>query len=602
MSGEVADPSPAIERAPDKSRFEELVSLVTRNDRHHDRIDEIDTRISVSGTRGKSTLVRWLHDKLVEREFDTYAKITGDEPLSIYNGTEWVIPRTGRTTLYENETEIRRFFPMDAIVVENQGISPYTTRLVNTRYVRPQHVVIPNIREDHLDTLGGNRERITRALARSIPKGSHVICGEQAESVRSYFATEVAERDAEVTFVDVPEEFGHIPGAELVYCLDETLRAVTGEGLERGDAQEYLDEFRVDWQYLPEGRVYDASSVNDVQSTEAFRRALLAGGDELVQPLIYLRRDRPGRTASYSRYVDVLYERGVVEKVRVVDGHAEAFDARTDVPVVRHDDREEPAEVLEAALSDGWPVVLMGNATPDFMVEMRQHIDEAASAGPVSPGPQPLETTSLESVAEDAAQILVLDRDPPGETNGICSDLLTLPGNEAGMVVGLDRPVTDHIDEWAAKPSDARPNQLAFVSVGETLRSAAAATPSGVPAGSTGSYTTDLPAAPEGFGPVTAVEWPELGTAISNTLGELDADGEDVSVCVNSLGGLLDQRSLEDAFRTLHTLGRQLEASGVTAHYHMSTVGRHGHTVATLKPLFDVVITVNENGDSWVHR
>lgn len=572
------------------SRLEELVSLVARNERHQDRLAEVETRISVTGTRGKSTLARWLHNHLVERDYDTYAKITGDEPLSMYNGTEWLIPRSDRVTLYENEREIKRFFPMDAMVVENQGIRPYTTRLVNTRYVDPTHVVVPNIREDHLDTLGGNRERITRAIARSIPEGGRVICAEQVEPVRRYIAEELDERDAVVTYVDVPEEFAHIPGAELVYCLDETLRAVDGSGIDRATAEAYLADFRVEWRHLPAGRVYDASSVNDVQSTEAFRRALVAGTDETVQPLIYLRRDRPGRTASYARYMNVLAARDEIQLVRVVDGHAEAFAARTDPPVRIHDPSEDPESVLADALVYGWPVVLMGNATPEFMVELRRVIDEKTVEAPGPPGPQPLATTSLGTVAETAEQVLVLHRDPIETTTGICSDLLTIDSHDAAVVVALERSIQDHLGEWEYRPSTALPDQLAVVGVGDPTRSAAATTPEPLPTG---------PDA-EVFGPITAVELPTLASGLAETVADMEAPSASTAVCIDSLNGLLAERGPEDTFKIIDILNRQLADLGVTVHYHLSTVGLDHQTIGTLRPLFDVVITVNEQGDSWV--
>lgn len=591
MSGEAAGPAGDVDRSP--PYLSEFASVLTRSDRHRDRLAAIDVRVTVAGTRGKSTLVRWLHDELVDREYDTYAKVTGTEPLSIYNGTEWLIPRSGRTTLYENEREIRRFAPEDAIVVENQGITPYTTRLVNTRYVRPTLAVVPNVREDHLDTLGGDRERITRALARSMPEGVHVICGEQGESVRGYFATELDRRDATVTFVDVPAEFGLVPGAELVYCLDETLREVDGRGLDRSRAERYLESFAVEWRHLPDGRVFDAASVNDVQSTEAVRRALLAGSEEVVQPLVYLRRDRPGRTASYARYLELLYEQGLVEQVRVVDGHASAFDARTSVPVVAHEPSERPAAVLTAALADGWPVIVMGNATPAFMTELRDAIEERAAVPP-RPGARPLETASLDAVARDAAQILVLDRAPRETTNGLCSDLLTVPSADRALIVTLARSIDVHLDEWAGRPAAETPDRLGFVGVGDASRSVASPGDS--------SPTGRLPEAGT-VGPVTTVDdLTRLGGALAHALAELDAEAHAVSVCFDSVTRLVEDRSLEDAFRLLHVITRQLESAGATAHYHLSTADEDGQTVATLKPLFDVVITRNEEGDRWIHR
>lgn len=50
-------------------------------------------------------------------------------------------------------------------------------------------------------------------------------------------------------------------------------------------------------------------------------------------------------------------------------------------------------------------------------------------------------------------------------------------------------------------------------------------------------------------------------------------------------------------FRVLHVLRQQLSQSGVSAHYHLSTDARDEQTIATLTPLFDAVVTVNEQGE-----
>lgn len=590
MSGRTSETRREIDPEPSPPYLAELKSVLTRNDRQQDRLDEIDVRISIAGTRGKSTLTRWLHDELVDREFDTYAKITGREPLSIYNGFEWIVPRGERVTLYENELEIRRFFPMDAIVIENQGITPYTTRLVNTRYVRPTLMIVPNLREDHLDTLGDDRERIVRALARSVPADTHVICGAQASTVRDYFARELRQRDARVTFVDVPPEFVAVPGAELVYCLDEALRAVDGRGLDRSRAEEYLESFRVEWRRLPGGRVHDAASVNDVQSTEVIRRALVAD-DELIQPLIYLRWDRPGRTASYARYVDELADRGLIEQVRVINGHKRAFDARTSVPVLAHDPSESAASVLTTALEDDWPVLIMGNANPPFMEELREVIDERARTLPGGQDVRPLANASLTDVAGNGAQILLMDRAPPGSPTDVCPDLLTPPVADHALLVTFSGAVDDHLDDWAARPVAETPDHMGVIAVGETARGAA---------------TTGVPSAPVpgvgSVGPIVALEdVTELGTALPDVLDDLAAPGSSVSVCLDSITDLLEDQSLEDTFRIVHLIGRQLASAGVTAHYHLSAEDQQGITGATLRPLFDSVITVNEDGDRWIH-
>lgn len=569
---------------------QEVTSLVTRSNRHSDRLSEVPVRVSVSGTRGKSTLTRWLHNELLAREYDTYAKLTGDEPLSIFNGREWVVPRGDQVTLYENEREIERFFPMDAIVLENQGITPYTTRLVNTRYLDPTLVVLTNVREDHLDTLGGNRERVARALSRSIPDGAHVICGEQADSVRNYIAEELDQRDATVTFVDVPTEYEHIPGAELVFCLDEALRHTTDTALASDRASEYLDSLRVEWTRLPDGIVFDAASVNDIQSTEAVRRSLVGSTEQVIQPLVYLRRDRPGRTSSYIRYANLLYERGLIEQVRVVDSHGEAFAARTKAPVTHHPHTADPEQVLQSALDDGWPLILMGNATPEFMEELRGVIEDRRTKFPDETAGDRLGLAgSLEHVARPSNQVLLLDDLPRGHHPDICPALLGAGIPDGVLWVSFDDTPDTIRNRWLHHHGPETSPDHRFITVAETQRSRAANPPEvdAVP---------DEPLdAPESTITVTGID--EIIPAISAVLDEWGEDAT-VRVCVDPLMRVLEQRSLMSTFRMLHVLGQELSGSDVNAHYHLSRPDVDEETIRTLAPLFDTVLTVNEQG-TW---
>jgi hypothetical protein len=347
---------------------------------HRRRLSDIGIRISVSGIRGKSTAVRWLHDVLSERGYDTYAKVTGVEPLSIYNGTEHVIDRPPTVRLYENERQLRKFSPIDAAIFENQGIRNYTTRLVNETFVRPHVVFLTNVREDHLDTLGRNRLDITRELARSIPADTHVVCGERNETLTNYLEGELDRRNSTVSYVQVPPEHRDVPGAEIVYGLDPVLRAVDEPPVDEAEIDSSLDRMRASWTRLPEGRVYNAAAVNDPQSTELVRRHLLTNSTEVVQPLLYLREDRLGRTAIFLRYLESLAERGVIEQARVVGWGTQLFSRSASFPVVVHDETSEsPTDVLDDALDDGWPVLLMGNAVSEFMEELVATIDNRAT-------------------------------------------------------------------------------------------------------------------------------------------------------------------------------------------------------------------------------
>jgi hypothetical protein len=370
---------------------ETLAGAVGAGPVHRRRIADVDLRITVMGSRGKSMTTRWLHDVFHERGYDTYAKVTGTSPVSLYNGTEHDIERSEQVRLYENEREIRRYDPEDVMIVENQGIRGYTTRLVNQEFVAPHIVFLTNVREDHLDTLGAGPFSITRELARAVPAGTHVVNGERDSKVREYLEAELHRRNATVSHVRVPSAHATLPGVECLYGINHVLRAAGKPQLSEETLRSYRESLQVSWRELPGGRVYDAADVNDVQSTELVRRSLAGTA---IEPILFLREDRRGRTASFLRYLDVLAEDGIIQQAHVVGTDSTLFARRASFPVFEYDpDETDPDTVLDAALAADQPVVLMGNTVHEFMDQLQACIDERtrpdAASGTVGEATRP---------------------------------------------------------------------------------------------------------------------------------------------------------------------------------------------------------------------
>lgn len=344
---------------------------------HRDRLAELDLRIAVTGVRGKSTTTRWLHDVFDVRGYDTYAKVTGTTPRSIYNGVEHEIQRPAQVRLYENERELATYDPDDVAVFENQGIREYTTRLVNEQYVDPDVIFLTNVREDHLGTLGRERITVARSLARAVPADTHVVNGEQDPRIQRYIERELARRDATVTHVDVPVQAQLSPGIECVYGVDAVLRAVGESPLSDRRLDAYREALTPQWTRLPSGRVYNAADVNDVQSTDLVRRSLTGATDTTIEPLVFLRRDRRGRTASFVRYLSTLSDDGIVDRAHVLGAYNHVFQRRASFPVETYDvDTHPPGAVLDVALASGNPVLIMGNTVDEYMDALRAEIDE----------------------------------------------------------------------------------------------------------------------------------------------------------------------------------------------------------------------------------
>jgi hypothetical protein len=357
-----------------------LVKELTRGFRHRKALRRLDTRIAVAGSRGKTSTTRRLDDVFNRRGYDTLTKITGNHPTLIHNGEVHPIERSGpRVTLYENISVIGEFAPeLDAYaaedigIFENQGITEYTTRFINQQLINPDIVILTNVRQDHNDTLGKTRTNIARSFARSISSGTHVVSGEQHPVLHEYMSEEIERRGGSIEQVDIPDRHEGMIGAETAHAIDAVLEFLDEPPLPEGELEAFLDAIQPEWTRLPNGRVFNAAEVNDVESTEMVRQALTE--DEKILPFVYLRRDRRGRTASFANYVDLLYEQDHIDRAHVGGANTRAFAENTDLPVTQHNE-EEAETVLNDLLESGDPVIIMGNTVDEFMREFEQTIN-----------------------------------------------------------------------------------------------------------------------------------------------------------------------------------------------------------------------------------
>ena len=361
-----------------------LRTLLTRGKRHREFIEGTDIRIVVSGIRGKSSTVKRLDDVFNRRGYDVLTKITGNQPTLIRNGDVIPIDRPGPyTTLYENTNVLREFVPIfdsyspeNVAIFENQGITEYTTRLFNQRFVKPHVVVIANIRQDHQDTLGKTRRDIARAFARTIPPDTHVVSGELHPVLHEYMQEEIEQAGAKLTQVSIPDAQRGRLGAETIYATNDVLRALDMEPVPEEQLNAYLDAIQPEWEDVPGGRVFNGAEINDIESTEAIRRAL--AGEDYILPFVYLRADRRSRTASFASYLNTLADRDLIRQARAGGAFTDVFASNVDVPVTTHDRDEDAGNVLEQMLDERYPVMLMGNTVDDFMRDMEDAIRERA--------------------------------------------------------------------------------------------------------------------------------------------------------------------------------------------------------------------------------
>lgn len=449
-SDEVTERDPFV---LDRSNLKQAAKrLLGRGRRHRQFLDELDARIVVMGIRGKSSTTRRIGDVFNRRGYDTLVKITGNRPHILRNGDYIPIERTGlRVTLYENIKtawqyipELVSYTPEGIGVFENQGITEYTTRIFNQRFVQPDVILLTNIRQDHQDTLGKTRRDIARSFARSVPKGTHVISGEQHPLLHDYLEREIEKIGGTIQQVDVPDEHASLIGAETVHAVNEILEYFGMHSLPEDEVNGYLKAIQPEWTRLPGGsRIFNAAEVNDIESTEAARRAL--AGEEPIVPFVYLRGDRRSRTASFVNYVNTLIERNLVDTVFAGGDFTNVFAKNVDAPVTEYPADADPERVLDDLVATGLPIVLMGNTVAGFMREFEDEIEQRARrathdgtvASVVSPEEPELEGEASISTDDDQPDRSDPARVPP-TTETASTEELRSDGAES-VVSGLVR-------------------------------------------------------------------------------------------------------------------------------------------------------------------
>jgi hypothetical protein len=162
----------------------------------------------------------------------------------------------------------------------------------------------------------------------------------------------------------------------------------------------------------------------------------------------------------------------------------------------------------------------------------------------------------------------------------------------ACLTVTLNGSVDGVVDEWE-RHAGGRPADLAVVSVGETTRSAAAASGGG-------DRIVDLTDGIKTAAVTDASDLTGLGIRISQCLRAWEDEVDRrIVVCFDSLTSLLQFADIKRVFRFLHVLTSRIRKAGARAHFHVHPVAHDEQTLATLRSLFDVTYEQDDGGE-WV--
>lgn len=187
---------------------------------------------------------------------------------------------------------------------------------------------------------------------------------------------------------------------------------------------------------------------------------------------------------------------------------------------------------------------------------------------------------------EAASNILARSADQL-ERAAICRAFYDQFESPRSLVVSYDQSIEDWLTAHQHTPLES----VAFVSVGEPVRSTTAATPTETPA------PAALPMEPRLDGVSDPTDLTALGLTIHSHLREFTESGDEIVLCFDSLSALAETVSLQRAFQFLHILTNLSRALGVTAHYHYdSTIPTQD--LDTLRVLFDAELDTGNSHDT----
>ncbi|MDZ7332445.1 MAG: poly-gamma-glutamate synthase PgsB [candidate division KSB1 bacterium] len=142
------------------------------------RLQAIPLRITVTGTRGKTTLVRMIAAVLRASGKRVLAKTTGSEAKYILpDGSEQYVPRRGLPTILEQKHLLRKAVQLqvNCIVSEIMSIHPENHFIESQQLLRPNIVLITNIRLDHIDAMGETEDQIASVFCLDLPPNAKLF-------------------------------------------------------------------------------------------------------------------------------------------------------------------------------------------------------------------------------------------------------------------------------------------------------------------------------------------------------------------------------------------------------------------------------------------
>lgn len=287
-------------------------------------LNSIPLRITVTGTRGKSSVTRIIASILREHGKKVLAKTTGSEAKWILpDGTENEIKRRGIPSIIEQKKLLKQANRMkvDCIVSEIMSIHPENHFAESQQILKPHIVVMTNVRLDHTDAMGNSLEQIASVFSQDVPEKAIVFIPEN-ENFAIFSSTverksgqlfrvapEMSHRLKAYNFSSIKNEFGE--NIDLAYAVAKYLDIddrVIANGIEK--ASHDMGHFKI-WKFSVENKkknfyFVNGFAANDPQSTVNLIAKIkedMSFSSQRIYGILNLRSDRAERTLQWIQFL-----------------------------------------------------------------------------------------------------------------------------------------------------------------------------------------------------------------------------------------------------------------------------------------------------------
>jgi poly-gamma-glutamate synthase PgsB/CapB len=288
--------------------------LIIEKSAFQSSVSNLQLRIHVNGTRGKSSVTEYIAAGLLNTRPEVMAKVTGIVPKIIHNGLEHTIKRTGGARVQEQINVIRYAAKnkVNSLVLECMSISPELQRM-ESRFFKPHIYVITNIKDDHREEMGKNCEEQADAICQAIPENCTVLTNEIL--FLGKIKESAAGKGSQVLIPQVPDNeswsnlpFGVFPeNVRLALAVCDAAGAdsqLAREGIMKHleNRESPLTTIHYD---VGEIKFLNAFAVNDVESTVHFIQYWQEkiGYQDKISLILNTRADRPIRTDLFAGWL-----------------------------------------------------------------------------------------------------------------------------------------------------------------------------------------------------------------------------------------------------------------------------------------------------------